>query len=176
MPTGRVALVCALAIGAGVLGWRGFTPVAPFDVHISGDGSAQITGAIFGPGDLPRADDPATAALEVVTFRRWQNIETMTDLMRVCGAACDGSAPVVVLRRPSLNGLTKVLFIDLGAQRGGPALDAGEPMEEITLNCVGRLISRHLHPRRTIDSRVGCAPDDRERIVLRPRLWTPRPL
>lgn len=109
-------VLCALAVVAGALAWRGFLPVTPHDVHVSGDGAAQIAAAVVDDDGPLRAADPARAALEVVTFRRWQNVETVTRPMAACGSACDGTTPVVLLRRPSLDGLTKVLFIDLGVQ------------------------------------------------------------
>lgn len=170
MSTARTALLCALAFAAGVLTHRAFTPIRPFDVHISGDGAAQIAAEVFTLPGPERARDPDHAAMQVIAFRRWQNVESMTGLMATCGAACDGTIPVVVLRRPSLDGLTKVLFIDLGAHGAGPALDAGEPMNETLVLCLTGLIQRHLHD---LSANVTKCDLQEETEALRPRLRTP---
>lgn len=174
MSTARVALrrtlLCALAFAAGTLAHRAITPIAPLDVHISGDGAAQVGAAVFTWPGPSRAADPARAAMEVVTFRRWQNVEAMTGLMAVCGAPCDGRAPVVLLRRPSLGGLTRVRFVDLSALGAGPALDRGAPMDAATIACVAALIDRHLHDR----ARTGTPCQQVQRIeAIRPRLLVP---
>ncbi len=177
MSTARTALrqtvLCTLAFAAGALAHRAITPVTPLDVHISGDGAAQIARAVFTWPGPARAADPGTAAMEVVAFRRWQNVETMSDLMAVCGSACDDAAPVILLRRPSPAGLTKVLFIDLGALGAGRALDGGVPMDGATVACIAALIDRHLDDRAQADPTCGTLP---EIEAFRPRLRWPRAL
>ena len=168
----RGALIGLLAFAAGWLSHQAVTPIAPFDVHVSGDGSAQIADALFARTGPVRAFAAEDAGLQVVSFRRWQNIETLTSLISACGGACDGAAPVVRLRRPSLNGMTEVLFIDLSAYGAGDALDAGRPMDEGTVDCIAERIARVRYELSTADSK--CAVPGLVEIT-RPRFWTPRP-
>ncbi|MEM7644282.1 MAG: hypothetical protein AAF366_17410 [Pseudomonadota bacterium] len=164
MVRGAFALVLAAAMG-----WAGHglvTPVHPRQVHVSGDGAAPVGLAL----SLPRAPSVASAELEVVLIRRWQNLEALPDLRRLCRAACDGGADVVRLRRPALNGQTDVLIVDVSAFGAAPALDAGAPIPEDVVGCLGILTTR------VWGQTLGITKCDLPEIrtVWRPRLLRPR--
>lgn len=140
--TARALVLLALAFGAGFLTHHVLTPLSPKNVHISGDGADQIATAFFQWPGPDRAQMPEFAEFQVIALRRWQNFEGMTDLRRLCGSACDGSTPVVELRRPSLDGLTRVLLVDVAFFGAGPALDEGTAIEDHVLSCIAGFIRR----------------------------------
>jgi len=161
-----------LAFAAGVAVRGAFVPSVPLDLHISGDGADQLAEAIFDWPGPDRARDAAFAGMQVIALRRWQNLEGLTDLRRLCGAACNGEVPVVLLRRPSLNGMTKVLFIDMGAHGAGPMLDQAEVIPEYLLSCIAQEIALQ---RRDDHWKISKCDVQESVAVWRPRLWTPQP-
>ncbi|SDY73625.1 hypothetical protein SAMN05444004_1035 [Jannaschia faecimaris] len=165
-------ILLILAFAAGAATHRAITPISPHDVHVSGDGAAQLAEALFTWPGPERAGDAAIATTQVITVRRWQNLEGLTDIARLCGVACDGRAGVVILRRPSLNGLTRVVLVNLGNYGAGEMLDAGQPMPDQIVACVVQGIETARN-----DGRVNVTECDVPEHVtlLRPRLWTPRP-
>ena len=92
----------------------------PMDVPVSviGDGAPAVANLLADAG----------ASGEVVLLRRWQSLEHVPDLRRLCRRACDGAAPIVALRQPTWDGLRRVTVVDVGALGGGAALDAGKPL------------------------------------------------
>ncbi|SFJ35029.1 hypothetical protein [Jannaschia pohangensis] len=170
--TARAAVFLGLAFAAGLVVRGAFVPAVPQTLHISGDGADQLAEGLFVWRGPDRAADPAFADMQVIALRRWQNLDGLTDLRRLCGVACNGEAPVVLLRRPSLNGMTKVLFIDMGAHGAGSMLDRGEPIPEYLLSCIVQEI--WLQWRDEGWKITKC--DVQESVdVWRPRLWTPQP-
>ena len=149
----------ALALGAVLLAVRTLTPAKPMDAHVSGDGADALAVALFAGPDAPgRAATAAEAALEVVALRRWQNLEALPDLRRLCGPACDGGAGVVSIMRPMPRGLVRTVILDLSAFGGGAALDAGEALDAAVAACAAALI-------RAMDVLPpGCRPPTERRV------------
>ncbi|WP_281826108.1 hypothetical protein [Jannaschia rubra] len=164
MRTARAAALLAAAVVIGGLVRHAVGPVAPITVHVSGDGAVQVAAQVFDGADHVRTDDPHRATVQIVTFRRWQNLEGLSDVMALCGRACDGGADVVVLRRPAINGATRIVLIDLGAMGGGAALDVGRPLPPATLDCAMRAIEG-----------AGSCDGISRKAAWRPRLWSPKP-
>ena len=171
--TARRLLLLAAGFAAGLAAQRAVTPVRPDDVHLSGDGSAQLAEQLFEWPGPPRAADPATAATQVVTLRRWQNLEGLPDLARLCGAACDGRAGVVTILRPSPGGMTRIVLVDLGDHGAGEQLDGGAPMTAPVVACALRSIDR-ARLGRPADDGAEC-PEQTHARILRPRLRRPQP-
>jgi hypothetical protein len=170
--TARRLILLTLAFGFGMMVQRAVTPVVPDTVHISGDGAAQLAEQLFTWPGPSRARDPDFAATQVITVRRWQNLEGLTDLVRMCGAACDGSSGVVTIRRPSLNGRTQVILVNLGDHGAGEMLDAGAPIPEHLAACIVQAIEIA----RTDGQWKITKCDVQESVtVTRPRVWTPQP-
>ncbi|UWQ22255.1 hypothetical protein [Jannaschia sp. W003] len=103
-------------------------------VHVSGDGAPALAALSTAPA--------GTAAVELVLLRRWQNLEALPALRRLCRAACDGTAPVVRLRQPSPRGLRTVVLVDVGALGAGVALDRGAPLPAPVARCLARAAER----------------------------------
>lgn len=170
--TARRLIPLALAFLAGAVAHRAVTPIQPHTVHISGDGAAQLAESLFTWPGPARVRDPQFATTQVITVRRWQNLEGLVDLVRLCGAACDGSAGVVTIRRPALNGLSQIILVNLSDHGAGEMLDEGAPLPEHITSCVVQAIEIA----RTDGQWKISKCDSRESVtVTRPRLWTPRP-
>lgn len=168
--TVRAALLLTLAFVTGAVAHRAVTPIAPETVHLSGDGAAQLAADLFVWPGPAQAADPASATTQVITARRWQNLEGLEDVARLCGVACDGRAGIVTIRRPSLNGLTQVILVDLGDHGAGEMLDEGAPIPEEIIGCVIQAI-KIARTGGTWKITKCDVPDDV--TITRPRFWTP---
>ncbi|WP_179378778.1 hypothetical protein [Jannaschia marina] len=169
--TARTIFLVLLAFGAGMLWQRAVTPVGQ-GVHLSGDGAAQVAEAYFVWPAPTHTREAEYAPTQVVLLRRWQNLEGLEWLARLCGRACAGQTGVVTIRRPAPNGETRVILVNLGAHGAGAMLDAGEPIPEHILSCIvqGIEIAR-------TDGQwkiTKCDVPESSRIT-RPRLWSPQP-
>ncbi|KIT14212.1 hypothetical protein [Jannaschia aquimarina] len=166
--------IILLVLGA-VFGWilRGaFVPASPGRLHLSGDGRDAIAAVFFNKTGAWNSADPETADVQVVLLRRWQNLEALPRFGRLCGRVCAERPAAVRIDRPSLNGLTRILIVDLSAFGLGPALDSDASLPGDPLSCLIGLIDRE---RFAMPPPVlKCEVVDAERIV-RPRPWSPRP-
>jgi hypothetical protein len=131
----RASVAVALLILA-LLAALSVRPRAPATVHLSGDGAGDVRPLL----GAPLAADPSGAALEVVLLRRWQNLEALPALRRLCRGACDGRAAAVLIRRPGLRGRRQTLLVDVGRLGAGPPLDRAEAMPGAAAACVAALI------------------------------------
>lgn len=168
--TARRLIPLALAFWAGFGAHGAVTPIQPHTVHLSGDGAAQLAQRLFTwPG--PQASrDPRYATTQVIAVRRWQNLEGLADVARLCGAACDGSAGVVKIRRPALNGMTQLILVNLGDHGAGEMLDQGVRVPDHIVSCVVQAIEIA----RTGGSwNVTQCDVQHSATVTRPRLWSP---
>ena len=166
----RRLIVLTLFFVAGATAHKAMTPIQPDTVHLSGDGAEQLAASLFTwPGPM-RARDPAFATTQVIAVRRWQNLEGLTQVARLCAAACDGRAGVVTIRRPALNGLTRLILVNLGDHGAGEMIDAAVPIPDHIVACVVQAIEIA----RT-DGRWNITKCDVQGSVMvtRPRLWTP---
>ena len=102
-------------------------PAGPDAYHVSGDGAAAVTAALSRLG-APLATEAGAAGTEVVLLRRWQSLDHLPGIKRLCRAACDGRAPLVDIAVPGWAGWRRIRLIDLGAYGGGGALDRGDPL------------------------------------------------
>lgn len=168
--TARRLIPLALAFLAGFGAHRAVTPIEPHTVHLSGDGAAQLTARLFTWPGPARARDPQVATTQVIAVRRWQNLEGLRDVMRLCAAACDGSAGIVTIRRPALNGMTQLILVNLGDHGAGEALDQGAPMPDHIVSCVVQAIEIARTEGRW---RVSKCDVQESVTVTRPRLWSP---
>ena len=119
-------------------------------LHVSGDGARQVTRWLAAEG-VPQVAAEA-ARVEVVLLRRWQNLQSLPALHRLCGGACDDGDAVVALRQPTPRGLRRVLLIDLSGTEAAAALDRGAAIPAATLACLGLLFA---------DRDAGCLPPAR---------------
>lgn len=168
--TARRLIPLALAFLAGFGAHGAVTPIQPHTVHLSGDGAAQLAESLFTWPGPDRARDPRFATTQVITVRRWQNLEGLTEVVRLCGAACDGSAGVVTIRRPALNGLMQLILVNLGDHGAGQMLDEGAPIADDIISCAVQAIETA----RTGGSWNVTQCDVQHSVtVTRPRLWSP---
>ncbi|WP_299816606.1 hypothetical protein [uncultured Jannaschia sp.] len=108
-------------------------------LHVSGDGAGPVLRWLAAKG-VEQA--PAeTARVEAVLLRRWQNLDALPALGALCGGACGGTDAVVALRQPTPRGLRRVLLVELSGLPAAGALDAGEPIPEETVACLGRAVA-----------------------------------
>lgn len=168
--TARRLIPLALAFLAGFGMHRAMTPIQPHTVHVSGDGAAQLAESLFTWPGPERARDPQFATTQVIAVRRWQNLEGLRDVARLCAAACDGSAGVVTIRRPALNGMTQLILVNLGDHGAGEMLDEAAPMPEHIVSCVVQAIEIARTDGRW---RVSKCDVQESVTVTRPRLWSP---
>lgn len=125
----RIAVAAVIAL-AGSAAWT-IRPQTVTRPSVIGDGAPDIAAALA---------ERTVPAHEVAVLRRWQSLDHMADLRRLCRDACDGTAPVVALRQPTWDGLRRVLIVDVGALGGGAALDGGHPLPPTVLDRVVAVI------------------------------------
>ena len=167
----RLSLALAAAFAAGIVLRGAFVMDPAMRLHLSGDGRDAVAAAFFPGSSAGHAETPEVADVQVILLRRWQNLEGLPALARLCGRPCAARPAAGRLDRPSLNGLTRVVILDLSAFGLGAALDEGRLPEAPTLYCVVNHIAREA---RALPRPAGKCLEGPTAVALRPRLWSPR--
>ena len=128
-----LALLAALALGA----WTA-RPRDGGGVVVAGDGAPAVAAALDGAA----LDRGGAAARRLVLLRRWQSLDHLPAMRRLCRGACgDGGPAAVELRIPALAGRRLVTLVNLAALGAGPALDRGDPPPEPALGCLREIVA-----------------------------------